>query len=68
MTPAAYAELDLGALEHNLSRLRESAPAARIMAVVKANAYGHGLVRVASALPTADAFAVARVDEGVLLR
>jgi alanine racemase len=68
MTPAAYAELDLGAFEHNLSRLRVCAPEARIMAVVKANAYGHGLVRVASALPTADAFAVARVDEGVRLR
>lgn len=68
MTPAAYAELDLGALEHNLARLREAAPEARVMAVIKANAYGHGMVRVARALPTADAFAVARVDEGIRLR
>lgn len=68
MTPAAYAELDLGALEHNLARLREAAPTARVMAVVKANAYGHGMARVALALPTADAFAVARVDEGLRLR
>jgi len=68
MTPAAYAELDLGALEHNLSRLRDAAPQARVMAVIKANAYGHGMVRVATALPTADAFAVARVDEGMRLR
>ncbi|RYU63208.1 alanine racemase [Methylolobus aquaticus] len=68
MTPAAFAELDLGALEHNLSRLREAAPRAKVMAVIKANAYGHGMVRVASALPTADAFAVARLDEGVALR
>jgi alanine racemase len=38
------------------------------MAVIKANAYGHGLVAVARALGTADAFAVARVDEGLALR
>lgn len=68
MLPAAYAELDLAALEHNLARLRSAAPKSRIMAVVKANAYGHGLVRVANALPTVDAFAVARVDEGIRLR
>ena len=38
------------------------------MAVIKANAYGHGLVAVARALDAADAFAVARVDEGLTLR
>lgn len=38
------------------------------MAVIKANAYGHGLVAVARALDSADAFAVARVDEGLILR
>ena len=38
------------------------------MAVIKANAYGHGLVAVARALESADAFAVARVDEGLTLR
>jgi alanine racemase len=38
------------------------------MAVIKANAYGHGLVNVARALDSADAFAVARVDEGLILR
>lgn len=68
MMPAAYAELDLAALEHNLAALRLHAPGARIMAVVKANAYGHGLVRIAKHLPGVDAFAVARVDEGVRLR
>ena len=40
----------------------------RVMAVIKANAYGHGLVAVARALDSADAFAVARVDEGLTLR
>ena len=38
------------------------------MAVIKANAYGHGLVAVARALHAADSFAVARVDEGLKLR
>jgi len=38
------------------------------MAVIKANAYGHGLVPVARALQSADKFAVARVDEGLTLR
>ena len=56
------------ALRANLQRLRELAPASRIMAVVKANAYGHGLVPSALALADADAFAVARIEEAVALR
>ena len=38
------------------------------MAIIKANAYGHGLVRVAQALPAADAFGVACLDEAISLR
>lgn len=68
MLPAAHAVLDMAALPHNLARVRECAPHSKIMAVIKANAYGHGMVRVARALADADAFAVARVDEGVALR
>lgn len=68
MAPAAYAVLDPEALQHNLQRVRECAPASKVMAVIKANAYGHGMVRVAQALRDADAFAVARVDEGIKLR
>jgi alanine racemase len=60
--------IDLGALRHNFRRVREIAPRSRIMAVVKADAYGHGLLRVAQALPDADAFAVSCVTEGVALR
>lgn len=56
------------ALRANLLRLRALAPASRIMAVVKANAYGHGLVPTALALADADAFAVARIEEAVALR
>src|SRR5580692_8112221 len=62
------ASVDTGALRHNLQVVRRWAPQARVMAVIKANAYGHGLVAVARALESADAFAVARVDEGLTLR
>jgi alanine racemase len=62
------ATIDTGALRHNMDVIRQAAPRSRVMAVIKANAYGHGLVAVARALATADAFAVARVDEGLTLR
>jgi alanine racemase len=62
------AAIDSGALRHNLRQVRQWAPKSRVMAVIKANAYGHGLVTVARALGSADAFAVARVDEGLTLR
>jgi alanine racemase len=68
MTPAAYALINLEALKHNLKKVREFAPASYVMAVIKANAYGHGLLRVAKAMKDVDAFAVARVDEGIWLR
>ncbi|OAI14323.1 alanine racemase [Methylomonas lenta] len=68
MTPAAYVQLDLEAVRHNLSQVKRYAPNNKIMAVIKANAYGHGITRVARALDQADGLAVARVDEGVRLR
>jgi alanine racemase len=68
MTPMVSATIDTGALKHNLGRVRTWAPRSRVMAVIKANAYGHGLVAVARALEGADSFAVARVDEGLTLR
>lgn len=68
MTPMVSATVDTGALRHNLQVVRQWAPRSRVMAVIKANAYGHGLVSVARALESADAFAVARVDEGLTLR
>jgi alanine racemase len=60
--------VDTAALRHNLGTIRAYAPGSRVMAVVKANAYGHGLVSTALALGDADAFAVARLDEGIVLR
>ena len=68
MIPAAYAVLNIDAAQHNLEQVRRYAPKAKIMAVIKANGYGHGLLRIAQALKPVDAFAVARVDEGIRLR
>ncbi len=56
------------ALVNNLLAARQAAPAAKLMAVVKANAYGHGLLRVARALEDSDGFAVLNIDEAVRLR
>jgi alanine racemase len=65
-----WAEIDLGALAHNLAALRERAGGRRVIAVVKADAYGHGAVPVSGALARAgcDALAVATLDEALALR
>lgn len=62
------ARIASAALRANLRRIRELAPRSRVMAVVKANAYGHGLVSTALALAEADALAVARIEEAIALR
>jgi alanine racemase len=64
----ARALIRLGALKHNFNVIRAAAPDAKIMAVIKANAYGHGMITVAKNLPDVDAFAVARVPEAIRLR
>ncbi len=63
-------EIDLHALRHNFLQARRQADGRRILAVVKADAYGHGAVRVAAALQAAGAelFGVALVEEGIELR
>jgi len=68
MSRPTRALIHLDALRHNLARTRELAGGARVMVALKANAYGHGLGAVAEALPDADAFAVATVDEASELR
>ncbi len=68
MTRPARARLDAQALHHNLQQVRRHAPKARVMAVVKANGYGHGLAWVANILKEADGFAVASTEEGMQLR
>ncbi|MBA6337920.1 alanine racemase [Colwellia sp. BRX8-7] len=78
----ATAIINLSALKHNLAQIKSLAPTAKVLAVLKANAYGHGLERIAHALfseqakinehghssITADAIAVARIDEALALR
>jgi len=68
MTRPIRARINLQTLAHNLSLARKAAPDSRIMAVIKANAYGHGAIPVARALSGADAFAVASVEEAMQLR
>lgn len=68
MTAAAVAVIRPAALRSNLARVRELAPGCPVLAVIKANAYGHGLVQVARILEDAEAFAVARLEEAVQLR
>jgi len=62
------AVIDSEALRHNLSVVRARAGRAKVIAVVKANAYGHGLTGTALALQGADALAVARLEEALALR
>ena len=68
MSRPILASIHPEAIRHNLLVARQHAPISRIMAVVKANGYGHGLLTVAEALREADGFAVLNVSEAVLLR
>ena len=68
MSFSPQALIDHTALRHNLRRVREAAPHSRIWAVIKADAYGHGMLRVARTLAQADGYAVARWEEGLRLR
>ena len=64
----ASVRIDLASLTYNFNVARAAAPTSQIMAVIKADAYGHGAEAVAKHLGTADAFAVARISEAVVLR
>ncbi|MCH9636575.1 alanine racemase [Rickettsiella endosymbiont of Litargus connexus] len=61
-------ELDLGALRHNVKRIREIAPQSQLLAMVKANAYGHGLLSIAKALSDVEGFGVSCSEEALYLR
>ncbi|MGC2520139.1 MAG: alanine racemase [Burkholderiales bacterium] len=62
------ARIDVAALRRNLGVAQARAPRSRIWAVVKANAYGHGLARAARALAAADGLALLELDEALALR
>jgi alanine racemase len=66
---ATWAEISLACLESNLAAIRQKVAPAKIMLVVKANAYGHGLVEVSKTLAArTDYIGVAVLEEGILLR
>jgi len=70
-SPIVWAEVDLKAIAHNIRELRRiTNPKARFMAVVKANAYGHGIIEVAreSLENGVEALGVAHIEEGIQLR
>lgn len=64
----AQALVSRAALRHNLKQLRSYSPQSKMMAVVKANAYGHGVEAVVNTLTEADGYGVARASEAVALR
>ena len=64
----AVAEISLAALRHNLVQARRLADGAEVTAVIKANGYGHGAVRILPALADAPRLAVAAIEEAMALR
>lgn len=67
MSRPIQAHIDLSALQNNLRMARRTA-SSRIMAVIKANAYGHGLLRAAEALDEAEGFALLDIRDAIALR
>jgi alanine racemase len=68
MARPLFAQVNLAAFAANLACARELAPNAQVMAVVKADAYGHGLLRLLPALEQADGLALLELDAAVVLR
>lgn len=68
MKRSARAIIDTSALRHNLSRCREVAPNSLAMAVIKADAYGHNMLKTAATLSNANGFAVSCITEALELR
>jgi len=68
VTFGARARIRRSAIRHNLKLIKSKTPGARVMAVIKANAYGHGMFPVAATLEDVDCLAVARLEEARQLR
>ena len=68
MTRPVHANIDLDALRHNLTQVRQAAAGSKIMAIVKADAYGHNLLRTCHALAQADAFGLLDLSDAITLR
>ncbi|TEW54004.1 alanine racemase [Psychromonas sp. RZ22] len=66
-----YAEINLSALQHNIKILKQHAPQSKVVAIIKANAYGHGMLKLAEQLQISQqvhALGVARLGEALQLR
>ncbi len=68
MGRALKATINTAALKHNYQHIKQKVNPAQIIAMIKANGYGHGLINVAKTLQEADAFGVACIEEAILLR
>ena len=68
MTRAAKATINLSALKNNVQCVQDAAPKSRILAVIKANGYGHGIARIAKALDEVDALGVASLEEALQIK
>ena len=68
MSRPLLAQINLSALRSNVRKARERAPNTQLLAVVKADAYGHGLTRVLPALSEADGLALLELDTALALR
>ncbi|OGT65147.1 MAG: alanine racemase [Gammaproteobacteria bacterium RIFCSPHIGHO2_12_FULL_45_9] len=68
MSRGAIATIDVAALAHNVQCVRQWAPHAKILAMVKSNGYGHGFLRAVHGLSTVDAYGVACLEEALALR
>src|SRR5690349_16976137 len=68
MSRPIQAKVSLSAIRHNYWVAKRAAARSKVFAVVKANAYGHGVERVARALPQADGFATLEIEGAIALR
>ena len=68
MSRGTCAVIDLAALRHNYSVIKQRVANSKVLAVVKADGYGHGMTSIAKALPQSDGFGVAILEEALLLR
>ncbi len=68
MSRPAQITIDFTALRHNLQQVRKMAPTCSVLAMIKSNAYGHGIERIGLALQEVEGFGVASLEEGLHLR
>ena len=68
MSRGTCAVIDLAALRHNYSVIKQRVANSKVLAVVKADGYGHGMTSIAKELPQSDGFGVAILEEALLLR